>query len=61
MANKDGLEPGKSVDFETLQRVKRAQREAAKKPKPEPKPDFTEKKEEQPKRGRPAKKTTTEG
>jgi len=61
MANKDGLEPNTQVDFETLQRVKRAQREAAKQPKPEPKTEFTEKKEEQPKRGRPAKKTTIEG
>lgn len=26
--NKDGLEPGKPVDFETLQRVKQQQREA---------------------------------
>lgn len=58
MANKDGLEPGKSVDFETLQRVKRQHREAAKKPKPAPK---TEVKEDQSKRSRPAKKTATEG
>lgn len=37
MANKDGLEPNKPVDFETLQRVKREQREAAKNAKAEPK------------------------
>ncbi len=37
MANKDGLEPSKPVDFETLQRVKRQQREAAKNAKAEPK------------------------
>lgn len=37
MANKDGLEPNKPVDFETLQRVKRNQREAAKHAKAEPK------------------------
>jgi hypothetical protein len=37
MANKDGLEPNKPVDFETLQRVKRAQREAIKNAKAESK------------------------
>jgi len=37
MANKDGLEPNKPVDFETLQRVKREQREAAKNAKAESK------------------------
>ena len=37
MANKDGLKPGHPVDFETLQRVKREQREAAKNAKAEPK------------------------
>jgi hypothetical protein len=37
MANKDGLEPRQSIDFETLQRVKRQQREAAKNAKSEPK------------------------
>ena len=37
MANKDGLEPNKPIDFETLQRVKRAQREAAKNAKAKPK------------------------
>ena len=35
--NKDGLEPGKPVDFVTLMRVQREQREAAKNAKPEPK------------------------
>ena len=37
MANEDGLEPNKPIDFETLQRVKRAQREAAKNAKAKPK------------------------
>ena len=37
MANKDGLEPNKPIDFETLQRTKRAQREAAKNAKAKPK------------------------
>lgn len=37
MANKDGLEPNKPIDFETLQRTKRAQREAAKDAKAKPK------------------------
>lgn len=37
MANKDGLEPNTQVDFETLQRVKRAQREAIKNAKEESK------------------------
>lgn len=37
MANKDGLKPGQPVDFETLQRVKREQREAIKNAKAQPK------------------------
>ena len=37
MANKDGLKPGQPVDFETLQRVKREQREAVKNAKAQPK------------------------
>ena len=37
MANKDGLEPSEPVDFETLQRVKRVQREATKHAKAQPK------------------------
>ncbi len=37
MANKDGLEPNKPIDFETLQRVKREQREAVKNAKAQPK------------------------
>lgn len=37
MPNRDGLEPGQLVDFETVQRVKRAQREALKHAKAKPK------------------------
>lgn len=37
MANKDGLEPNMIIDFETLQRVKREQREAVKNAKAQPK------------------------
>ena len=35
--NKDGLESGQSVDFETLQKIKRNQRDGLKNAKPEPK------------------------
>ena len=36
--NKDGLEAGQPVDFETMQKVKRNQREDQKNGQPEPKP-----------------------
>ena len=35
--NKDGLESGQPVDFETMQKIKRNQREGLKNAKPEPK------------------------
>jgi len=35
--NKDGLEAGQPVDFETMQKVKRKQREDQKNGQPEPK------------------------
>ena len=35
--NKDGLESGQSVDFETMQKIKRNQREVLKNAKPESK------------------------
>jgi len=35
--NKDGLESGQSVDFETMQKIKRNQRDGLKNAKPEPK------------------------
>lgn len=36
--NEDGLKPGQEVDFNTLMKVKRGNKDASPEPKPKPKP-----------------------